>query len=154
MEELNIKNRTVISRAIKFRFVKPLDVNRESRVSREMQAKRACVVRGWARQEKRAYGSAIREGQTAKRVCGGGGSEKRRAFARLCDAARGEAHEKGERPRRWCFWRGLAAAPGCFSGGSVNGSVARRCEPLGGGDTFMQGGRCHVETMARREHDF
>jgi hypothetical protein len=25
--------------------------------------------------------------------------------------------------------------------------------PLGGGDTFMQGGRCHDETMARREHE-
>lgn len=27
------------------------------------------------------------------------------------------------------------------------------CAALGGGDTFMQGGRSVVETMARREHE-
>lgn len=89
MEELNIKNRTVRSRAIKSRFVKPQGRYGESRVSCEMQAKRACVVRGYGQGRKKERTGRRFENDRRERVCGGGGSEKRRAFGRLCDAARG-----------------------------------------------------------------
>lgn len=127
MEELNIKNRTVQSRAIKFRFVKPQG---RCRVSCEMQAKRACVVRGWARQEKRAYGSAIRERLTGKSVW----RWRKRKEKSLCPAVRcgpgGRPMKKGSVRDGALAWPGCSA--GVFSGGSVNGCLARNSVLLPG----------------------
>lgn len=112
MEELNIKNRTVRPRAIKSRFVKPQRRYGESRVSCEMQAKRACVVRGWAGQEKRAYGSAIRERQTGKSVW----RWRKRKEKSLWPAVR---CGPGGRPMKKGSVRdgGALAWPGCSAGG-------------------------------------